>query len=128
MIWEALFWMLVGHAIADYPLQGDWMAKAKNPTLDVVRGERIWPGVMLSHALIHAAAVKLATGSWLLAIAELWAHACIDYWKCVGAYGYNVDQAPHVGCKVVWFGILWLWVSTAPAASPFRSSVVAVIG
>ncbi|UGY15144.1 DUF3307 domain-containing protein [Bradyrhizobium septentrionale] len=100
-----LFWMLIGHAVADYPLQGDWLSKAKNPGWSpvLVPAETIWPGALLAHAAIHAGAVKLATGSWLLAVAELVAHAVIDFTKCRNRIGYNTDQSLHVVCKLIWF-------------------------
>lgn len=100
---EALLWMLIAHAVADYPLQGDWLSKAKNPTLDLVPGQTIWPLALLSHAAIHAGAVKLATGSWVLAGCEFAAHTAIDYWKCRGGLSYNGDQVLHIVCKVFWF-------------------------
>lgn len=100
---EALLWMLIGHAVADYPLQGDWLSKAKNPKLELVPGEVIWPMALLSHAAIHAGAVKLATGSWLLAGAEFAAHAAIDYAKCRGSITYNQDQVAHIACKIFWW-------------------------
>ena len=103
---EILAWMLIGHAVADYPLQGDWLSKAKNQTLGLVPGEIIWPGALASHAAIHAGAVQLATGSWLLAGCEFAAHCLIDYGKCAGRYGYNADQALHAACKVVWLLVL----------------------
>lgn len=100
---DPLLWMLVAHALADYPLQGDWLSRAKNRTLDLVPGERIWPGALAAHAAIHAAGVKLATGSWALAACEFVAHAAIDHTKCAGRLSYNADQALHVACKLVWF-------------------------
>lgn len=106
MMIDALLWMLIGHAVADFPLQGDWLAKAKNPTLDLVPGEVIWPGALAAHCAIHAGAVKLATGSWMLALFEFIAHFIIDRNKCDGLFGYNVDQALHVACKVVWWALL----------------------
>ncbi len=99
---EALIWMLIGHAVADYPLQGDWLSKAKNPALALVPGETIWPMALLSHAAIQAGAVKLATGSWLCAGLEFVAHTAIDYWKCRGGVTYNGDQILHVICKLLW--------------------------
>ena len=65
---EIFAWLLIGHAIADYPMQTEWVARAKQPgfTFD---GEAIWPSVLACHAGIHAAAVKLVTGSWLRTIA-----------------------------------------------------------
>ncbi|MBX9934543.1 MAG: DUF3307 domain-containing protein [Methylobacterium sp.] len=99
---DALLWMLIGHALADYPLQGDWLSKAKNHTLSLVPGATIWPHALLCHAAIHAGAVKLATGSWLLALLELAAHFAIDFAKCTGALTYGQDQALHVACKLLW--------------------------
>lgn len=103
---NAILWMLIGHALADYPLQGDWLSKAKNPMLSLVPGESIWPGALLCHAAIQAGAVKLATESWVLAALEFIAHAAIDYAKCVGCFGYNFDQLLHVAYKIVWAVIL----------------------
>jgi hypothetical protein len=103
----ALFWMLVGHALADYPLQGDWLSKAKNQTLSLVPGEAIWPGALACHAAIHSGAVMLATGSWALAACEFVAHALIDHTKCAGRLTYNQDQALHVVCKLIWAAALY---------------------
>ncbi len=102
-------WLVIGHAIADYPLQGDWLSKAKNQTLTPVPGEEIWQGALLSHAAIHAGAVQLATGSWSLAGFEFGAHVLIDHTKCAGRLSYNADQALHIGCKLVWFGLLCIF-------------------
>ncbi len=101
-----LVWMVIGHAVADYPLQGDWLSKAKNQTLNLVPGEQIWPGALLCHAAIQAGAVKLATGSWLLSLCEFIAHAVIDHTKCSGRLTYNQDQKLHIACKVLWFTLL----------------------
>lgn len=107
---DALLWMLIGHAVCDYPLQGDWLARAKNHNPRIVLGdspdEDISGGAMMCHCAIHAGAVKLATGSWLLAFCELVAHGIIDYGKCDGLVGYNVDQLMHVGCKFAWTALL----------------------
>lgn len=110
-MFSALLWMLIGHAVADYPLQGDWLSKAKNQTLSLVPGESIWPGALACHAAIHAGAVMLATGSWLLAGLEFAAHALIDWTKCSGRLSYNMDQALHVLCKLAWFGLLMMGIA-----------------
>lgn len=102
----ALFWMIVGHALADYPLQGDWLSKIKNHKLELVPGEKIWPMALWLHAFVHAGAVQLATQSWLLAVAELLAHVSIDYAKCNGNLNYNEDQGLHIFCKFLWFCVL----------------------
>lgn len=95
-----LWWMLVGHALCDYPLQGDFLARGKNHKNPI-------PGIpfyqcLFAHALIHAGAVAAVTGSVALGVAEFIAHVAIDFGKCDGQYGLNVDQALHVGCKVIW--------------------------
>lgn len=105
---EVLVYMLAAHALFDYPLQGDWLSKAKHPNLDLVPGERIWPLALASHALIHAVAVQVITGSWLLCAAEFVAHFLIDWAKCSGRFGYNVDQYLHIACKALWaFALLF---------------------
>lgn len=103
-----LLWMLIGHALADYPLQGDWLSKAKNPTLTPIPGEDISLLALACHCAIHAGAVKLATGSWLLAFGEFGMHGAIDFMKCRGRLGYNADQLLHVACKFAWFAVLLL--------------------
>lgn len=103
---DPFLWMLIGHALADYPLQGDWLSKAKNHTLPLVPGEAIWPSALICHAAIHAGAVKLATGSWALAGCEFVAHAVIDHAKCAGKLTYNQDQTLHAACKVAWAVLL----------------------
>lgn len=105
---DVLIYMLAAHALLDYPLQGDWLSKAKNPMLDLVPGEHIWPLALGSHALLHAVAVQLITGSWLLFAGEFVAHFVVDWAKCSGRFGYNADQYLHIGCKVLWVSALLL--------------------
>lgn len=94
------WWMLVGHAVCDYPLQGDFLARGKNHTAPL-------PGVpwyicLIAHALIHGGAVAYITGSTKLGEAETLIHMCIDYGKCAGWFGFKTDQCLHVACKVIW--------------------------
>lgn len=96
-----LFTMIAAHAVADYPLQGDFLSKAKNRANPI-------PGVpwyhgLGAHALIHGLAVGLVTGSTKLAIAETVIHAITDDAKCNGKLTFDQDQAIHVGCKVLWY-------------------------
>lgn len=97
---EMLALLLVGHAIADYPLQGDFLAKAKNRANPI-------PGVpwyhgLIPHAAIHGGFVGVITGSLTLGVAEFVVHCLIDDAKCMGRISYNTDQALHVACKVLW--------------------------
>ncbi len=105
MIWtQMLFLLLVGHALADYPLQGDFLAKAKNENAPIPGVP--WWQAMAAHGLIHAGAVFLVTHSLILAVLEFATHVSVDRAKCRGLIGFNADQAIHVFCKVVWVVLL----------------------
>lgn len=101
---EILGLLIVGHAIADYPLQGDFLAKAKNHTAPIVGVP--WYQALAAHSAIHAGFVGMITGSIWLALAEFLIHSATDYAKCDGRISYNMDQAIHIACKVVWVMIL----------------------
>lgn len=108
--WYAiLFTLFIGHALADYPLQGDWLSKAKNPTLSLVPGERIWVEALACHGLIHAGAVWLVTGSLILGAFEFFSHCLIDYAKCRKVINYTTDQWLHIWCKGLWVSLLFYW-------------------
>lgn len=92
--------LIISHAIADYPLQGDFLAKAKNRAAPIPGVP--WQQALAAHASIHAGAVWLITGSIWLGMAELIAHAIIDDAKCRGRLSFNTDQALHIACKVLW--------------------------
>jgi hypothetical protein len=95
-----LFWLLVGHAVADYPLQGDFLAKAKNHKAPIPGVD--WWIALLNHAAMHGGAVALITGSVALGVVETAIHCGIDWLKCDGRTSFRADQALHVVCKVAW--------------------------
>jgi hypothetical protein len=97
---ETLAYLLAGHALADYPLQGDFLAKAKNRTAPIPGVP--WWQALGAHAAIHAGFVLAITGSPSLALVELIVHAVTDDMKCRGRISFNVDQAIHVICKVAY--------------------------
>tara|TARA_X000001316_G_scaffold12129_1_gene5691 strand:+ start:138 stop:476 length:339 start_codon:yes stop_codon:yes gene_type:complete len=101
--------LIFAHALADYPLQGDFLSKAKNHK-SPIPGVPWWQA-LAAHSVIHAGAVLLITGSFFLMLAELAIHALTDFAKCSGWIGYNTDQAIHIGCKVLWVAVIW-WAST----------------
>ncbi len=113
---EPLFWLLVGHAVGDFGLQSDWMARYKNRHMQgqsvfSAKPELIWLEVLSAHCLIHAGAVALATGSVLLGLLEFVAHWLIDFCKCEDYFGFHTDQCLHIACKILWFVMLtqgWL--------------------
>lgn len=92
--------LLVGHFLADYPLQGDFLAKGKNRTAPIP-GVPFWQP-MTAHAAIHGGLVGVITGSTTLGIAEFLLHWLIDDWKCRGEIDYNTDQFLHICCKLCW--------------------------
>ena len=100
-----LFMLLGAHAICDFPLQGDFMAKAKNP-VSPLPGVPWWI-VMAAHSLIHGVAVASVTGRPDLGALEVFTHFCIDTGKCRGGYGFTTDQCLHVVCKGVWW-MVWI--------------------
>lgn len=94
------YWLLIVHLLLDYPLQGNFLSKAKNHRSPIAGVP--WYTALFSHAAIQGAGVGFVTGSALLAVAETVAHALIDFGKSDGRYGFNVDQALHIACKVAW--------------------------
>lgn len=100
-----LFWLLVGHALCDFPLQQAYLSRAKNRWANPP-SDTPWWIALLAHGLIHGGSVALLTGRIELGIAETVLHMIIDYNKCAGRIGVVLDQALHVLCKVVWV-IVW---------------------
>lgn len=96
---ELMFFMIAGHAYADFALQGPWHSSAKYPGNE--HGYP-WQVGLLCHGLIHGGIVGLVTGSWLLGTFETISHAMIDYGKSRGWYGNVTDQLAHITCKIIW--------------------------
>ena len=94
-----LFWLVVVHAVADYPLQGDFLAKGKNHR-DSIPGVPWWI-CLAAHATIHAGGVALVTGSLLMGGFEFVMHCMIDYSKCDRRFDFTTDQCLHILTKVV---------------------------
>lgn len=95
--------LIMGHAFADFFLQGDTIAIGKNPfNSDKEYKGAPWYYWMASHALIHGFFVSIITGNVALGILETIAHFGIDTAKCKGWLNIHQDQICHVSCKVVW--------------------------
>lgn len=100
--------LVVGHALADYPLQGDFLARAKNRTAPIPGVPWFW--ALGSHAAIHGGMVALIL--WLfhapaplvavLGVGEALCHAYVDDGKCRGVIGFNTDQTLHLWMKLLW--------------------------
>lgn len=99
-----LFFLIAGHYLCDYPLQGQFLSDGKNPYKPLPGVP--WYQCMLAHSFIHAGMVLMLTRSFTMAIAELGAHFMIDCAKCRGETSYNEDQWCHILCKVAFVVIL----------------------
>jgi hypothetical protein len=91
---------VVVHALADFPLQGDYIAKQKSRAQ--ADSFSVWVIALAAHSVIHAGGVWLVSGSLAFGIAELGAHALIDAYKGEGRFGIVADQSLHLACKVVY--------------------------
>ena len=87
--------LLGAHWVCDYPLQGDFLATAKQK--GPLRFYHLW-----AHAGIHGAAVALVTGNVWLGLAEWLAHTIIDELKVRGYSTFTLDQTLHIFCKIIW--------------------------
>lgn len=102
-----MFLLLVGHAVCDYPLQGEAVAVNKNRHANTTLQQHVpWYYWMVSHALMHGGAVALITGSVVLGLAETVCHFAIDYLKCEKVFDIHVDQLLHLICKIAWV-LVW---------------------
>ncbi|MES2980759.1 MAG: DUF3307 domain-containing protein [Verrucomicrobiota bacterium] len=101
--------LVIGHVLADYPLQGRFLSMAKNRHADVSElfgGESpprgLWLHALTAHSLVHAGMVWFITGSLTLGIVELILHWLIDFAKCEKWTNFTVDQLLHVACKAAY--------------------------
>lgn len=92
--------LLFFHFLADFPLQGDFLAKAKNHRDPIPHIP--WWHALFAHSFIHAGFVFLATGSVVCFLGELISHFLIDHTKCAGEITFERDQSYHIACKVLW--------------------------
>ena len=100
---ELFFALVFWHALADFPLQGDYLAKGKNLTIN-----RNWVFPMTAHCVIHGGGVAFLTGSLILGLCEFIIHFVIDTLRCKGMMSFEVDQVFHVWCKAMWvLAIIW---------------------
>lgn len=92
------FMLLFVHFLADFPLQGDFLAKAKDPRNNPFE---IWFIALFAHSMIHAGFVFLLTESLGLALLMFVTHYAIDMFKCKGKMGegsmaFAIDQSYHM--------------------------------
>ena len=102
-----LLTLLTGHLVADYPLQGDAIARGKNRSMDPALFGVPWFYWMASHAATHAMMVGLLTQNVIAGGFEFVAHFLIDHGKCEKMYGIHADQILHVFCKILIVALLF---------------------
>ncbi len=95
---ETFFMLLFGHCLADFPLQGEYLSKTKNPKNNYIE---FWLPTLFAHSMIHAGIVFAITGYLSLAILQLVTHFIIDYAKAVqktysARASFLIDQFLHV--------------------------------
>jgi hypothetical protein len=110
-----LFALLIGHMLADYPLQGDFLAVHKNRNVSHPASEeypaKLWIHCLLAHSFIHGGFVWLISGQVVFAIAEIVFHFVLDFVKCERWTSYTADQVLHGLCKVAYVAAIMLgWV------------------
>ncbi|MCF6312444.1 MAG: DUF3307 domain-containing protein [Verrucomicrobiales bacterium] len=107
------FALMIGHSLADFPLQGEFLSITKNRRFQPPAGgkypvsPRLWIYTLTVHCLIQAGAVWAVTTSPLLAFIEFIVHWLIDFVKCEGGTGFEFDQWLHIGTKIVYVILIW---------------------
>jgi hypothetical protein len=96
----------VVHFIADFPLQGDYLARNKIRSNAGNTSE--WLVALCAHSIIQAGGVWLVTGLPAFAIAEFLLHGLIDLAKGEGKFGLVVDQLLHLACKACYVLVIML--------------------
>lgn len=92
------FKLLIGHALADFPLQGQFIGDFKNWNNPCK--ENIWWILMTAHCLIHAGVVWYVTGRGEFAVVEFFLHYLIDCAKNGSYLNFKSDQGLHLICKI----------------------------
>jgi len=109
--WALLFALLIGHALADYPLQGKFLAIRKNRHIKSIdyTGDsppELWIYCLSAHSLVHAGTVWVImgvlgfAGAVIFAFVEFVLHWLIDFAKCEKWTNFHQDQVLHMLSKV----------------------------
>lgn len=98
---------VVIHVLADFPLQGEYLARQKSRRLADTRSD--WIVALTAHCVIHAGGVWLVSGSLALAALEFFLHGAIDLAKGEEKLGIAADQMLHLVCKVAYVVLLTQW-------------------
>jgi Protein of unknown function (DUF3307) len=112
---QLFFALLIGHALADYPLQGEFLALHKNRHYkdnSRTMPPGLWVHCLAAHCLIQAGFVWVITGRFIFAMIEFVVHLVLDFIKCENISGYHTDQLLHCATKAIFVtALLQGWVS-----------------
>lgn len=127
---ELLALLVFAHVLADYPMQGAFIAMGKNRTKPLPGTP--WYQLLSAHAVMHGGMIgivvvaaglaghpELFNVALPVALAETACHWLIDDWKCRSVAkscepladgetdrrcirSYDIDQSLHLACKVCW--------------------------
>ena len=95
---------VVVHALVDFPLQGDYIAKQKSRRH--ADNQSVWIVALTAHCVIHGGGVWLVSGSLAFGFTEMILHALIDLGKGEEKFGIVTDQLLHVACKLAYALVL----------------------
>lgn len=103
--------LLFLHALADFALQSDAMAKGKNRHIKTTPppGQKYmpcWHWWLSAHAAIHGGLIIVTLGVWWLGLIEFCAHFIIDFLKCDNVTNPNQDQACHLSLRIIYSIVL----------------------
>lgn len=113
MFFETFILLMFAHAIADFALQSDSMAKGKNRhAFDPSKappGQKpvnCWFWWMLAHALVNGGFFYFVTSNLMIGIVETIVHFIVDFLKCENKTNPHQDQGIHLAFIVV-YSIIW---------------------
>ena len=110
-----LFLLIAGHALGDFPLQSDAMARCKCRKANLPLQKAVpWYYWMTAHCLVQGLVTGLIVAWWtgnrelgvMIGMLEFAVHWVIDLLKCESIYNIHVDQALHVLCKLLWWVLI----------------------
>lgn len=114
--WIALLAALfIGHALADYALQTEFMARAKSRHYSPPPGSpsadtppTLWVYVLSAHCALHAGVVWALTACGWLGLTEFILHWIIDWQRAEGRLSFHADQLSHLACKAAYVAAIAL--------------------
>lgn len=105
LFWTTFIYMLAGHYLADYPLQGDFVAREKNKKRAQLNASTY---ILSLHCFIHAFIAYVITESWLVFSIMFFSHYLIDLAKNNEVIDFMTDQILHIVVIVILSGLVVL--------------------